>query len=191
MKAFWAALLLGAATIPSASAAQQSTINQTIAGTRLDVSAAGYVTRAPDLATISAGVVSHAATATSAIQQTATRMARVRETLPALFDAAGVAATGLTHGLTLNRASMLIDAAVDGQGIVLARTTLSAWDILNGRLVRPFAPSLRLSKTYWIICPKATASFAKRTSERLAQKPSTRPSAPPTAESTRPSISSC
>jgi DNA-binding transcriptional LysR family regulator len=29
------------------------------------------------------------------------------------------------------------------------------------RLVRPFSLSLPLSKTYWIICPKATASLPK------------------------------
>ena len=75
-----AALLLGAAALPSAAQAQ-STINQTITGTRLDINATGDVTRVPDLATISAGVVSRAATATAAIQQTATRMARVREAL--------------------------------------------------------------------------------------------------------------
>ena len=39
-------------------------------------------------------------------------------------------------GPVLNRASMLIDAAVDGQGIALARTALAAWDIINGRLVK-------------------------------------------------------
>src|SRR6476646_4791913 len=76
-----ALLLLGAAALPSAALAQQSTINQTITGTRLDINATGEVTRVPDLATISAGVVSRAATATSAIQQTATRMARVRDAL--------------------------------------------------------------------------------------------------------------
>ena len=79
--ALLAALLTTAALAPSAAAAQQSTINQTIAGTRLDISATGDVTRVPDLATISAGVVSRAGTATAAIQQTATRMARVREAL--------------------------------------------------------------------------------------------------------------
>ena len=63
--------------------------------------------------------------------------------------------------LLLNRASMVIDAAINGQGIALARTTLAAWDIINGRLVRPFAESLRLSKTYWIVCPKATATLPK------------------------------
>ena len=56
---------------------------------------------------------------------------------------------------------MVIDAAINGQGVALARTTLAAWDLLNGRLVRPFPESLRISKTYWIICPKATASLPK------------------------------
>ena len=56
---------------------------------------------------------------------------------------------------------MVIDAAIDGQGIALARTTLAATDLINGRLVRPFAEELRLSKTYWIICPKATTTLPK------------------------------
>jgi LysR family glycine cleavage system transcriptional activator len=56
---------------------------------------------------------------------------------------------------------MVIDAAIDGQGIPLARTTLAAWDLLNGRLVRPFAEALRLSKTYWIVCPKAVSNVPK------------------------------
>lgn len=80
-KVLAAALLLGAAALPSAAQAQQATINQTIMGTRLDINATGDVTRVPDLATISAGVVSRAPTATSALQQTATRMARVRDAL--------------------------------------------------------------------------------------------------------------
>jgi len=32
---------------------------------------------------------------------------------------------------------MLIDAAIDGQGIALARTALAALDLIHGRLVRP------------------------------------------------------
>jgi hypothetical protein len=76
-KALLAVLLLGAAALPSVAAAQQSTINQTIAGTRLDVNATGEVTRVPDVAIISAGVVSRSATATGALQDTADRMSRV------------------------------------------------------------------------------------------------------------------
>jgi len=79
------------------------------------------------------------------------------------LDAAGVVGAEVSRGPVMNRASMVIDAAVDGQGIALARTTLAAWDLLNRRLVRPFAASLRLSKAYWIICPKATAALPKIT----------------------------
>jgi LysR family glycine cleavage system transcriptional activator len=67
----------------------------------------------------------------------------------------------VTHGPVLNRVSMVIDAAIDGQGVALARTTLAAWDLLNGRLVRPFPDALPLSKTYWILCPKATSNLPK------------------------------
>jgi LysR family glycine cleavage system transcriptional activator len=56
---------------------------------------------------------------------------------------------------------MLIDAAADGQGIALARTTLAAWDLIYGRLVRPFPIAVPLSKSYWIVCPKASANLPK------------------------------
>jgi hypothetical protein len=72
-----AALMFGVLAISSPAAAQQSTINQTIAGTRLDVSATGEVTRVPDVAIVSAGVVSRSSTATGALQDTADRMQRV------------------------------------------------------------------------------------------------------------------
>lgn len=77
------------------------------------------------------------------------------------LEAAGVDCPELTHGPVLNRASMVIDAAIDGQGIALARTTLAATDLISGRLVRPFGEELRLSKTYWIICPKAATMLPK------------------------------
>jgi LysR family glycine cleavage system transcriptional activator len=81
------------------------------------------------------------------------------------FEAAGVSNPEF-HGPTLNRASMLIDAAVDGQGVALARTALAAWDLINGRLVRPIDVSLRLSNTYWIVCPKVNAALPKIASFR-------------------------
>jgi LysR family transcriptional regulator, glycine cleavage system transcriptional activator len=74
---------------------------------------------------------------------------------------AGISDDNVKHGSVLNRESMVIDAAINSQGIALARTTLAAWDLINGRLVRPFAESLRLSKTYWIVCPRATSNTPK------------------------------
>ena len=73
----------------------------------------------------------------------------------------GVAGRELTGGPVLNRVSMVIDAAVDGQGVALARTTLAATDLINGRLVRPFADTIPIARTYWIVCPKATAALPK------------------------------
>jgi LysR family glycine cleavage system transcriptional activator len=73
----------------------------------------------------------------------------------------GVDDAEATHGPVLNRVSMVIDAAINGQGIALARTTLAAWDLINGRLLRPLADSLPLSKTYWIIAPKVTSNLPK------------------------------
>ncbi len=77
------------------------------------------------------------------------------------LEAVGVVTADPPHGPVLNRASMVIDAAVDGQGIALARTALAAWDLINGRLVRPFPLALRLSKTYWIVCSQATSMLPK------------------------------
>jgi LysR family transcriptional regulator, glycine cleavage system transcriptional activator len=85
---------------------------------------------------------------------------------PQWLEAAGVAGADVSRGPVLNRASMLIDAAIDGQGIALARTALAAWDLLNGRLVRPFDVALPLAKSYWIVCPKATAQLPKITRAR-------------------------
>jgi len=77
-----AAAWLAAAALPTAAQAQQTpNITQTIAGTRLDINATGEVTRVPDLAIITAGVVTRSSSASGAIQQAATRMARVRDAL--------------------------------------------------------------------------------------------------------------
>jgi len=76
------------------------------------------------------------------------------------FEAAGVS-DPVAHGPSVNQASMLIDLAVDGQGIALARTALAAWDIINGRLVSPIDVSLRMSNTYWIVYPKVNSSMPK------------------------------
>jgi uncharacterized protein YggE len=97
--AFLAALLIGVATLPAAAQAQQSAITQTITGTRLDLEVAGEVTRVPDVAIISAGVVSRSATASGALQDSADRMGRVL----AALKRAGVADRDLqTSNISLN-----------------------------------------------------------------------------------------
>ena len=77
------------------------------------------------------------------------------------LDAAGVADADLSRGAVFNQASMAIDAAIDGQGIALARTALAAWDLRMGRLARPFDLALSVTYAYWIVCPHAHADLPK------------------------------
>jgi uncharacterized protein YggE len=100
MRTLLAALLIGAA-VPAFPAVAQPTgqVTQAIAGTRLDLNATGEVTRVPDLATISAGVVSRASTATAALQDNARRMDKVI----AAIKAAGIADRDIqTSSINLN-----------------------------------------------------------------------------------------
>jgi uncharacterized protein YggE len=72
---------LAAASLPGAPALAQTMAVQTIAGTRLDVVTTGEVTRVPDIARISAGVVTQAVSARAAIEQNNRQMAAVRAAL--------------------------------------------------------------------------------------------------------------
>ena len=77
------------------------------------------------------------------------------------LEAAGAKHVDVSRVPVLNQASMAIDAAIDGQGVALARSALAAWDTIAGRLVRPFALALPATFAYWIVCPKATAKLPK------------------------------
>ena len=70
------------------------------------------------------------------------------------LQAAGVDGSGAIHGPVLNRASMVIDAAINGQGVALARTTLAAFDLISG------ASRARSRKRCG--CPRRTGSSARR-----------------------------
>lgn len=77
------------------------------------------------------------------------------------LEAAGVSGIDLSRGPILNQRSMAIDAAIAGQGVALARSALCSWDLLAGRLVRPFDLALKVPYAYWIACPKANADLPK------------------------------
>ncbi len=82
------------------------------------------------------------------------------------LEAAGVSGIDATRGPLFSERSMAIDAAIDGQGVALARTALAAWDLLNGRLARPFDLALPVPYAYWIVCPRASAETPKIASFR-------------------------
>jgi len=96
-----ASVSIAATALPLAAMAQAPAVTPVpvIQGTRLDISAEGEVTRAPDVATISAGVVTQAATAGEAMSANAQRMAATVNAL----KRAGVADRDIqTSSLSLN-----------------------------------------------------------------------------------------
>ncbi|WP_118856005.1 SIMPL domain-containing protein [Sphingomonas mesophila] len=80
MREWKLALAAALLAVPVAASAQVAGAGM-IAGTRLDISATGEVTRVPDLAIISAGVQTLRPSATAAIEENAARMERVRAAL--------------------------------------------------------------------------------------------------------------
>lgn len=70
--------------------------------------------------------------------------------------AAGVKDIDPTRGPTFSDSSMVVQAAVEGQGVALARSVLSATDLAAGRLVKPFDVSLPARWAYYFVCPVAT-----------------------------------
>lgn len=77
------------------------------------------------------------------------------------LDAAKIEGVDISRGPIFDQASMVIDAAVEGQGIALARTGLATRDLISGQLVRPSPVALKVDYAYWVVCPQATAKLPK------------------------------
>jgi LysR family glycine cleavage system transcriptional activator len=73
------------------------------------------------------------------------------------LKAAGVEGFDATRGPLFSDSSMLIQAAVDGQGVALGRSALAADDLAAGRLVKPFDLSFAPDRAYYLVCPPANA----------------------------------
>lgn len=71
----------------------------------------------------------------------------------------GVPAPATAHlpGIVFNHDSAAIDAAILGQGIVLARWSLVTQALREGRLIAPFPPGAQLEQAYWLVCPEQRA----------------------------------
>jgi LysR family glycine cleavage system transcriptional activator len=71
-----------------------------------------------------------------------------------------LAARGLSHidggrGPRFNQSSMVVEAAVAGRGVGLAKGTLAHADLDAGRLVAPFGGATSLDFAYYLVHPKA------------------------------------
>ena len=73
--------------------------------------------------------------------------------------AAGVAGMDATRGIRFKETALVIQAAIEGQGVALGSSSLVADDLLAGRLVRPFDLSLKTSArfAFYLVSPRAAA----------------------------------
>ena len=75
--------------------------------------------------------------------------------------AAGVADVDPERGPAFSHSNLLLQAAIDGQGVALGRTPLVAAEIAAGRLVKPFDLVLPAGFAYFIVCPETAAERPK------------------------------
>jgi LysR family glycine cleavage system transcriptional activator len=68
--------------------------------------------------------------------------------------ARGVAGVDASRGPRFNQSSLVIEAAVGGRGVALAKGSLAQADIDAGRLVSPFPDATRLDFAYYLVHPK-------------------------------------
>lgn len=66
--------------------------------------------------------------------------------------AAGVDVEEPQHGTMFDDSSLMLMAAVAGQGVALARHSLAIDDLLGGRLLRPFSIAVATPYAYYFVC---------------------------------------
>lgn len=75
--------------------------------------------------------------------------------------AAGVEMADATRGPRFNQSSLVLEAAMLGRGIALAKSTLAAADIASGRLIRPLPGHSPVGFAYYLVAPKAKLNLPK------------------------------
>ena len=71
--------------------------------------------------------------------------------------AAGVTGVDPRRGPAFSHSSLVLTAAIDGQGVALGRLTLAADDMAAGRLICPFGPVIEAPLAYYLATPPALA----------------------------------
>ena len=74
---------------------------------------------------------------------------------------AGISGIDSEKGPRFSPAHMLIQAAIEGQGVALGRASLVADDLTSGRLVKPFGPIVGMEFAYYLVCRPEAASHPK------------------------------
>jgi LysR family glycine cleavage system transcriptional activator len=75
--------------------------------------------------------------------------------------AAGVQGVDATRGPRFSQSSLVLEAAVLGRGIALAKSTIAAADLAAGHVVRLFEMSVPLAFAYYLVYPQSVARAPK------------------------------
>ena len=77
------------------------------------------------------------------------------------LKAARIAGVDASRGPRFNQSSLVLEAAILGRGVALAKAALAAADLAEGRLVKPFAVSAPVGFAYYLVAPKAKLNLPK------------------------------
>ncbi len=105
------------------------------------------------------------------------------------LEAAGVTGIDGTRGLSFSEETLMLEAAIEGQGIALGRSALIERDLAEGRLVKPFDVQIPNEFAYYLVCPGGRAKLPKIVALRewllqeVGQRKSFDPSSPGPARS--------
>jgi LysR family transcriptional regulator, glycine cleavage system transcriptional activator len=75
--------------------------------------------------------------------------------------AAGVEDADFDRGPRFNQASLVIEAAILGRGVALAKSALAEADLQSGRLVRPIDSERPVDFAYYFVAPRAKLNLPK------------------------------
>jgi LysR family glycine cleavage system transcriptional activator len=75
--------------------------------------------------------------------------------------AAGVEGVDAARGPRFNQSSLVLEAAVLGRGVALAKSTIAAADLAEGRVVRPFELGFPVDFAYYLVYPESKRDLPK------------------------------
>lgn len=82
------------------------------------------------------------------------------------FKEVGVKGANVNHGAIFSHSSMVLQAAIYGQGVALVNSVMAQPDIDAGRLISPFEHALISKSSFYIVCREAQVDIGKISSFR-------------------------
>ncbi len=80
---------------------------------------------------------------------------------PMWLKASGAKHVDGNRGLRFNQSSLVLEAAISGRGVALAKSTLATTDLAAGRLAKPFDIAVPIEFAYYVVCPPSKLALPK------------------------------